>query len=66
MLAIDHLDVLPAARLTRLTLDLHPADLEMALASNGTSLRQAVMLAIVSALAIDSEVEALPKLKLSS
>jgi hypothetical protein len=57
MLAIDHLDVLPATRATRLTLDLDPADLELALASNGTSLRQAVMMAIVSALAIDCEAE---------
>ena len=60
MLAIDHLDVLPVTRATSVTLDLEPEDLEMALATNGTSLQQAVMIAIISSLTIDSEVQALP------
>ena len=59
MLAIDHLDVLPVTRATSVTLDLEPEDLEMALATNGTSLQQAVMIAIISSLTIDSEVQAL-------
>ena len=60
MLAIDHLDVLPVTRATSVTLDLEPEDLEMALATNGTSLQQAVMIAIISSLTIDFEVQALP------
>ena len=59
MLAIDHLDVLPVTRATSVTLDLEPEDIEMALATNGTSLQQAVMIAIISSLTIDSEVQAL-------
>ena len=59
MLAIDHLDVLPVTRTTSVTLDLEPEDVEMALATNGTSLQQAVMIAIISSLTIDSEVQAL-------
>ena len=39
--------------------DLEPEDVEMALATNGTSLQQAVMIAIISSLTIDSEVQAL-------
>ena len=59
MLAIDHLDVLPVTKSMSLTLDLEPEDLEMALATNGNSLQQAVMMAIVSALTVESEPEAL-------
>ena len=60
MLAIDRLDVLSVSKATTLTLDLKPEDLEMALATNGTSLQHAVMMAIISALTVDSEPEALP------
>jgi hypothetical protein len=60
MLAIDRLDVLSVSKATTLTLDLEPEDLEMALATNGTSLQQAVMMAIILALTVDSEPEALP------
>ena len=45
---------------TSVTLDLEPEDLEMALATIGTSLQQAVMIAIISSLTIDSGVQALP------
>ena len=57
MLAIDHLDVLSVSRGTSITMDLEPEDLEMALATNGMSLQHAVMMAIVSALTIDHDVE---------
>ena len=40
-----------------LALDLAPEELEMALASNGASLQEAVMMAIISALTLDTEVE---------
>jgi len=47
MLSIDHLDVLPVMRPTSVTLaiDLEPEELEMALASNGASLQEPVMMA---------------------
>ena len=38
MPAIDHLDVLSVSRGTSITMKLEPEDLEMALATNGTSL----------------------------
>ena len=60
MLAIDRLDVVSVSKATTLTLDLEPEDLEMAFATNGTSLQQAVMMAIISSLTVDSEAQALP------
>ena len=59
MLSIDHLDldVVSVARPTSVTLDLEPEELEMALASNGASLQEVVMMAIISALTLDTEVE---------
>ena len=61
MFSIDHLDVLPVMRRTSVTLaiDLEPEELELALASNGASLQEALMMAIISALTLDTEVEAL-------
>jgi hypothetical protein len=38
---------------------LEPEELEMALASNGASLQEALMMTIISALTLDTEVEAL-------
>jgi len=49
-----------------LALDLAPEELEMALASNGASLQEAVMMAIISALTLDTEVEALANLTIKS
>ena len=59
MLCTDHLDVLSVRRPTSVKLDLEPEELEMALASNGASLQEALMMTIISALTLDTEVEAL-------
>jgi hypothetical protein len=59
MLSTDNLDILPVTRPTSVTLDLEPEEVEMALASNGTSLQEAVMMAIISVLTLDTGAEAL-------
>jgi hypothetical protein len=48
------LDVVPPLNSLTITLDVSPMELEMAVASNGESLRIALMRAIVAAMVVDA------------
>jgi hypothetical protein len=59
MPTVDELDVLPAKGTTLLTIAIDPDEVEMALATNGASLRHATLMALIAALATASECDGL-------
>lgn len=54
MLDLDGIEILPPIRPLVITLEVWPEEVELALASNGNSLRRGLVLALVATMAVET------------
>jgi hypothetical protein len=54
MLDLDGIEILPPIRPLVITLEVWPEEVELALASNGNSLRRGLMLALIATMAVET------------